>query len=210
MQFLGRTYLLRLTGTGHLWTRNLWLSPSLNGTGIFISCLCFLVINHPFILSLSYLKLPFQSNRYSLACLSVPGFLRHFSVHFSCCFIDYSWFLSLVPYPSFVLFNLIHLSFSSLILLEFCLSLLFLFQMYFSCLCNPYLHRHLCYHHSHAAPIWKPGITSLETIIFLYLYLGLFPSHRKQMSFQVFTAFKHYLWISIIFVRSFNETLCSF
>ena len=81
---------LRLTGTWHSWTRNLWLSLSLNGTGFIIYCLCFLVINHPSILSLSYLKLPFQPNRYSLACLYVPGFLRHFSVNFFCCFVDFS------------------------------------------------------------------------------------------------------------------------
>ena len=85
----------------------------------------------PSILSLSCMKLPFKPNMYSLACLSVPGFLHHFSVHFSCCFIDFSWFLSLVPYPSFVLFNLIHLSslwfFSNSVnLFYFCSSCIFL------------------------------------------------------------------------------------
>ena len=37
-----------------------------------------------------------------------------------------------------------------------------------------------------------------------------FPVNVKQMSFQVFSPFEHYLWISIIFGSSLNEALYSF
>ena len=110
-----------------LWHHPPFFSP-LSHTGIIISCPCLLIIDPCCILSLSCLKLPFKRNRYFSCCLAAPDFLRHFS----CCFIDLSWFSSLGPYPGLFLFNLIHLSFSlkffsnSVSFICFCSSCIFL------------------------------------------------------------------------------------